>query len=532
MLDDVTGRIGARLRGAAAIAGLATLVTMGAMPASAADPLTLTIAQAEPTQLGFDWNLDLAGPYILQNIQSKLFDTNYNNEVIPVLADTWTVSDDSTVYTVKIRSGVKWHDGSGELNAEDVAFSYRKCIEVGGPAAGLLKAVTEVEVVDPMTVAFHLSRPTGNFLETLANYYGVYIVPKAKYDNGTDVRANPLNNAPIGTGPYKFVEWVPGSHILLEANDNYFEGRPGVDRLVFKFMDNLPTVVAALETGEVDTTQLTIPFGDVPRVQALKGLDVTIVPKTNPSWLAFNLRKPPFDDVRVRTAIAHAIDRHLLSDVVFGGLAPPEDTAWLSVVKWANNPDAVQPDYDPEAAKKLLDEAGLKPGPGGTRLKMSITCFQGATLWGMPETADFIRDQLRDVGIDVEVKLLDSPTWTQVVNKNHDFDAAIGGGLRGPDPNDFAVFIGDGGARNAMGYHSDRVEELLAIGKSTGDRDKRRAAYFELQKIVANDLPLITLIATVDPYVNNTRFEGYPWDEAYRDRGRPHYYGMVHPVEK
>lgn len=497
--------------------------------AAFAQPATLTIAQREPTQLGFNWTLDLAAPYILQNIQSRLFDINYNNDLIPVVAESWTASDDATLYTVKIRAGIKWHSG-GEITAEDVAYSYRKSIEVGGPAAGLLKAVTKVDVVDPLTVAFHLSQPTGNFLETLANYYGVYIVPKALYDDGSDVRANPLNNTPPGSGPFKFVEWVRGSHILLEANEDYFEGKPGVDRLVFRFMDHLPTVVAALETGEIDTTQLTIPFGEVPRVQGLKGLEVTILPKTNPSWMGFNLARKPFDDVKVRRAIAHAIDRHLLAAVVFGGLAPAEDTAWLSVVKWANNPEALQPEYDVEKAKKLLDEAGLTPGPDGIRLRMTISAFRGATLWGMPESAEFIRDQLRAVGIDAEVRLMESATWTDVVNVRHDFDVAIGGGLRGPDPNDFAVFIGEGGARNAMGYRNERVQELLTIGKRSADRDERRKAYFELQQIVADETPLLTLIATVDPYVHNARFEGFPWQEEYRDRGRMHFFGMVRPA--
>jgi peptide/nickel transport system substrate-binding protein len=176
---------------------------------------------------------------------------------------------------------------------------------------------------------------------------------------------------------------------------------------------------------------------------------------------------------------------------------------------------------------ELLDEAGLTAGPGGERLRLTITAFRGATLWGMPESAEFIRDQLRAVGITADIQLVDSPTWTDIVNVRHEFDLAIAGGLRGPDPNDFAVFIGDGGSRNAMGYRNERVEELLVQGRSTADRDARRAAYFELQEIVAEEVPLLTLIATVDPYVHNTRFEGFSWQEENRDRGRAHYFGTV-----
>jgi peptide/nickel transport system substrate-binding protein len=510
------------------VAGL--LLATGASVPAGAQPTTLTVAQREPTRLNFNWDLDLTTPYVLQNIQSKLFDINFRNEVIPILAESWEVTDDAKTYTVKLHEGVKWHHGP-TLTADDVVFSYQKSLEVGGPAEALLANLVEVRAVDPLTVAFELSEPTGNFLETLANYYGVYIVPKDLYDDGTDVRANPLNNAPPGTGPFKFVEWVQGSHIVLEANPDYFEGAPGVDRLVFRFMDHLPTVVSALEVGEIDSTQLTIPFGEVPRVQGLPGLEVTIVPKANPSWMGFNLRRAPFDDVRVRQAIAHAIDRDLLADVVFGGLAPPEQTAWLSVVEWANNPDALQPAYDPERAMQLLDEAGLAPGAGGERLRLTITAFRGATLWGMPESAEFIRDQLRAVGITAVIQLVDSATWTDMVNVRHEFDLAIAGGLRGPDPNDFAVFVGDGGSRNAMGYRNERVEELLDLGRSTADRDARREIYFELQEIIANEVPLITLIATVDPYIHNTRFEGFPWQEENRDRGRAHYFGMVRPAE-
>lgn len=507
-----------------AVTALFALIGLGL-----AQPLTITIAVKEPTTLNFNWDLDLVTPYILVNIQNKLFDTTYDNATIPVLAETWSLSEDARAFTVKVHEGVLWHDGS-ELTAADVAYSYTKALEVKGPASPLLSMVSSVTAVDSYTVRFDLSEPSGNFVETLANYYGVFIVPQALYDDGSDVRANPLNLAPPGTGPFKFVEWVPGSHIRLAANDDYFLGRPGVDQLVFRFMDHLPTVVAALEAGEIDSTQLTIPFGDIPRLQQLGGLQVTVLPKTNPSWLGFNLRREPFSDVRVRRAIAHAIDRDLLSDIVFGGLAPAEHTAWLSVVAWANNPEARQPDYDPELAEKLLDEAGLKRGSNGIRFSMTIATFRGSSLWGMPESADFIRDQLRSIGVDAEVRLMESATWSDMVNVRHDFDVAIGGGLRGPDPNDFAIFVSADGPRNAMGYENDRVEELFKIGRTVGSQEERRAAYFELEQIIADDLPLLTLIATVDPYVNNLRFEGYPWQDGYRDIGMNHYFGNIRPV--
>lgn len=515
--------LGRMLRVLSAI-GVAVFLAFGL-----AQPVTLTVAVKEPTTLNFNWDLDLVAPYILPNIQNKLFDFNYNNATLPVLAEEWSMSEDAMTFTVKIREGVLWHHGP-ELTAADVAFSYNTSIEVGGPASQMLGSVADVEAVDKYTVQFQLTEPSGNFVETLANYYGVFIVPEELYGDGSDVRSNPLNLIPPGTGPFKFVEWVQGSHILLVANDDYFAGRPGVDQLVFRFMDHLPTVVAALETGEIDTTQLTIPFGDVPRIQQLRGMQVTILPKTNPSWLGFNIHREPFDDVRVRRAIAHAIDRELLSDIVFGGLAPAEMTAWLSVVEWANNPDALQPAFDPEAAERLLDEAGLTRGANGIRFNMSISTFRGSTLWGMPESADFIRDQLRDVGINAEVRLMESATWTDMVNARHDFDVAIGGGLRGPDPDAFNVFVGDGGARNAMGYRNDRVEELFAIGRSVADQDLRREAYYELHQIIADEIPLLTLIATIDPYVNNLRFEGYPWQDGYRDIGTNHYFGNVKPA--
>lgn len=510
-----------------ALMALAVLGSQGVM--SAKKPVVLIVAQREPDLLCANWDMRAGAYYILPNIQSKLFDVNENFEVIPDLAEKWSISPDGTVYTVSIRKGVKFHHGP-EVTAHDVKWNYDTVIEVGGPNASLLKTVKNIQVVDKYTVAFNLSEPSGVFLSTLAAYYGVFILPKDLYE-GTDVRANPYNRKPVGTGPFKFVEWQPGSHITLEANNDYFAGRPEVDRLVFRFMDHLPTALAALEKGEVHTTQLSLAFGEIPRLQKMRNLEVVLKPDVNPIWMGFNLMSSKFSDVRVRRAVAHAINRDAIAAIVFKGLTHAENSIWLSAVKWASSPDAEIPSYDVAKANKLLDEAGFKPGPDGVRFDTKICAFRGGTLWGMPETADFIREQLKQVGIRASVQLMDLATWQEMVNNRGDFELAIAGGMRGPDPGDFAIFVGKDGARNAMRYENPKVEELFRRGARESDPKKRAAIYFELQKIVAEDLPLINTTQTINPYVHRTEFTGFPWQEQFRDTGRKHFFGQVRPTK-
>lgn len=496
---------------------------------SAATPITLVVAQLEPELLCSNWDMRAGAYYILPNIESKLFFLSEENEVVPDLAESWNVSPDGLTYTIKIRQGVKFHHGT-ELTSADVKWNYDEVIKVGGPNAAVLKSVKEIKIIDKYTVAFVLSTPNGIFLNSLAAYYGTFILPKDLYE-GTDVKKNPYNNKPSGTGPFKFVEWVPGSHILLKANEDYYGGKPKIDQLVFRFMSNIPTVLAALEKGEIHTAQISISFGEIPRLQEVKNLEVVLKPDLNPIWVGFNLRDSKYDDVNVRKAIAHAIDREAIAKIVFKGLSKPENTAWLSNVPWANNSKAMLPEYNIEKAKKLLDNAGFKAGPDGTRFETTITCFIGATLWGMPETAEFIREQLKLIGIKVSVKLLELATWQEVVNKKHDFELCIAGGVRGPDPSDFTAFVADGGSRNAMGYRNERVEELFKLGAIESNKAKRVAIYAELQKIVAEDLPLFNTTQTITPFIHRVEFTGFPWVEEYKSLCQKHYFGLVKPAK-
>jgi peptide/nickel transport system substrate-binding protein len=497
------------------------------------DPNTSTsvemiVGQREVTHLNVNYDLEIIAPYILPNIQDKLVEINGEYDIIPGLARSWEISPDGLRYTFHLAESVRWHDGH-DFTSEDVKWTIQSVIEEQGVAAKLLTGVTSIETPDRNTVVITLSEPDSTFLNSLGTYYGFFILPKHLYE-GSDVRTNEYNMKPVGTGPFIFKEWVQGSHITLVANDDYFQGRPKVDSLVFRFADHVPVVLAALESGEMHTSQLAVAFGEIPRLQNTGVLDVEMQPGTNPIWMGFNLTKAPFDDVRVRRAIAHAIDRKALSDVVFQGLSPAHETTYCESIAWVVNEDAHQPEYDLEKAAQLLDEAGL-PLVNGVRLRTTVSCFRGTSLWGMPEAAEFIKEQLSQVGIITEIKLMEYATWTEVVNERHEFDMAIAGGLRGPNPQDFTNFVADGGARNCMQYVNPRVEQLFRDVKLAVDRDEVAAMYKEIQAIVAEDLPLLTLVMNVDPRVSRKEFTGFYWQENAKKLVPTHSFRLVEKVK-
>jgi peptide/nickel transport system substrate-binding protein len=498
--------------------------------APSAKDVSVIVGQREPGFLNPNYNTDLMSYYVVNSILSRLVVVNREFDIVPDLAESWTLAPDGLKYTFALRKNIKWHDGK-LLTSADVKWSIESVINEKGVAASRLGDIDRVATPNDTTVEIYLKKANAVLLSALGGYYGVYILPKHLYD-GTDVRKNEYNWEPVGTGPYIFSKWQKGSHTTLKANPDYFLGRPQIDTLIFKFVDSIPTIIAAMESGEMHTSQLTVDFGEVARLKLNPNLVVTMQPAVNPVWMGFNLTKKPYNDLKVRQAIAHAIDRDAVSKIVYKGLAPAEHTAWCSTVPWANNPNALQPAFDRKKAEQLLDEAGYKKGKDGIRFTTTISAFRGTGLWGMPETAEFLCEQLKAVGIRTTVSLMDNATWTEKVQNRGEFELAIAGGLRGPDPSDFAVFVGKGGSRNCMRYVNLRVEELFAAGLKEGDRSKRVNIYFELQSIIARELPLLNLVSNTNPRVHRKELGGFEWDLAVAKKATDHCFYYVYPVKK
>jgi peptide/nickel transport system substrate-binding protein len=513
--------------GSVIVAALVCLSLAGAGALGAPAGTTLVVGNRDPVALNPNYDLVGNAYYVAPSVFDKLVEISVSGGIVPSLARSWRISPDGKTYTFTLESGVAWHDGM-PFTSEDVKWSIESVVKEKGVAAKLLAGITRIETPNPTTVVITLNALDSTFLSNLGTYYGFFILPKRLYEN-TDVRRNPYNLKPVGTGPYRFVEWVKGDHLTFEANPRYFKGKPGADRLIFKMIEEVPVALAALEAGEINTTQLSISYSEAERLRKNQNLQVAMEPSQIMVWLGFNLRKKPFDDVRVRRAIASAIDRDALARIVYRRMAPGAAAPYLATVKWAYNADAKQPAYNTKVAEQLLDEAGYKRGGDRKRMQLSLSTFRGSSLWGLIETAYYIKSQLQKIGIDADIELTDFATWTDKVNRRGEFDLAIAGGVHGPEPSSFEEFVGSAGVRNAMAYKNPRVDDLFQKARATADQDQRAGFYKEIQALVAQDLPRVSLVQYTFPRIWSKGWTGMFWEEGYRDKAPQHYFGFARP---
>jgi peptide/nickel transport system substrate-binding protein len=432
--------------------------------------------------------------------------------VFPDLAERWTVNADATVYTFYIHPRAKWHDGR-PATSEDVKWTYDKILREKSWQASNLGDITAIDTPNAQTVVFRLKNSDAAFLTTISELNGPIILPKHVYD-GTDWRTNPRNDRPIGTGAFKFVEWIKGSHVKMVANLDYHWGRPYVDYLILRFIPSMAVDTAALERGEIHYMSQSPPITEWKRMAADPNLTVNVQPEILPIWMAFNVRQKPWDDIRVRRAIAMAVDKDDIARRVYQGFAPVSKGSYLSN-SWAFNANAKEPPFDVRRAEALLDEAGLRRGPDGVRLRTTIS--DSITL-GFRETNEVLREQFRRIGIDVRIESIEWGSFTEKVLKKYDFDLALVGGPHGPDPDVFCNFVCTGRVRNSMGYTNPRVDDLFEKARAAGDRNARRRLYFEIQEILARELPRFNIVEYAWAYAHRADWEGFYSDKDYRNQ--------------
>lgn len=357
---------------------------------------------------------------------TKIFDGlvrfDKNLQPTPALAESWDISPDGKRIVFTLRKGVKWHDGA-DFTSADVAFSMMKVWkERHSRGKSTYANVVSVEEADAHTLIVNLSNPTPYMIGAMTSYES-QVIPKHIYD-GTDIATNPANLNPIGTGPFKFGEWQKGSHIILERNDEYWEdGKPYLDRLILRFIADTGSRSAAFEAGEADIGFFSpVEPHEVERISSLPNLDTV----TNGyeaiaamHLMELNMRRKEFQDIRVRQAMLHAIDREFIRDNIFFGIAKVA-TGPLPSTSPLYEPDTAQYPYDPALANKLLDEAGYPRGADGFRFKMTHdpTPFLAAYL----VTADYVKQALAEVGIDVQVRRQDLASQIKTIYTDINFD--------------------------------------------------------------------------------------------------------------
>lgn len=415
----------------------------------------------------------------------------------PYLARDWQVSPDHLTYTFHLREDAVFHDGK-PVAAKDVAFSLdivKHNHPFGLPMFGPVKAV---DTPDAHTAVIRLSHPHPALMVALSPEL-LPILPQHVFGNGP-IQTNPANLAPVGAGPFKFVEYRPGDHVVLARNEHFFrQGRPHLDRLVFKIIKDPMATLLAVEHGEVHY----LPFAnirvrDLPRITRTPTLAVTrrgyeAFGATN--YLEFNLRKPPLDDVRVRQAIAHAIDKDFIVKQLIAGQTIRLDGPMVHASPFRSD-DLVLYPLDLGLANRLLDEAGHRRQADGTRFSLTLDWIPDANINSQEPTAQYLKPQLKKIGIDIVLRASpDLSTWASRVS-NWEHQLTMNGIWNYPDPviGTHRAFLSTNQKKgviwsNTEGYSNPKVDALLNAAGQEADFAGRKALYAQFQKIVTGDLP-------------------------------------------
>ncbi|WP_285423873.1 ABC transporter substrate-binding protein [Pseudomonas sp. efr-133-TYG-103a] len=436
----------------------------------------------------------------------------------PGLAVAWEAAADGLSYRFTLRQGVKWHDGQ-PFTAQDVAFSLdlnkRYHPRGGSTFANLLS----VETPDDHTAIVRLGKPAPYLIRAFAGSE-TPIVPKHLYASG-DPLSNPHNNAPVGTGPYRFKQWQRGSFIEYERNPDYWDSSlPGVDALFLKVVPDSAARLAAFENGSLDAGgQSPVPLSDLKRITQSGKLQFTTrgyAYSITPTMLEFNLDNPLLARHEVRQAIAHAIDREVIRKVVYYGYA---DVSVSPIPKNFAQYVYEGPDpypFDIARANALLDAAGL-PRKGTSRFSLTLDPLPYGDSYA--RTAAYIRTALARIGIDVQLRSQDFPTYTRRIYTDRDFDFAVVGmgTMFDPTVGVQRLFWSKNFRKglpfsNGSHYNNPEVDRLLEAAAVETDEHKRGELFKAFQKIVIEELPNITLVMQQQVTVFNARVSGFEAD--------------------
>ncbi|RUM99532.1 ABC transporter substrate-binding protein [Pseudaminobacter arsenicus] len=433
-------------------------------------------------------------------IFAGLTQLNDKFEAQPYLAKSWEVSPDGLTYTFHLEENAVFHDGK-PITSEDVAFSLdvvKANHPFGKPMFGTVKAV---ETPDAKTARFVLERPHPALMSALSPLL-LPILPKHVYGEG-DIRENPANLKPVGSGPFKFSEYRPGEVLVLDRNENFFRpGRPYLDRLIFRITQDPVVNVLGLERGDINYLPFAlVRVSDIDRLKANENLTVTTdgyeaFGATN--YLEFNLRHAPLDDVRVRKAIAHAVDKDFIQNKILAGHAKRLDGPLTESSPFYSAESLKKYELDLEKAKALLDEAGHPVKDGGMRFSLTLEWLPDANINSQQPVAQYLKAQLRQIGIDIVLR--PNPDFGSFATRigNWEHQLTMNGIWNYPDPvigvnraylstnqKKGAIFT------NTEGYVNPRVDELMIAAGGESDPAKRKELYAEFQAILTDELPLL-----------------------------------------
>lgn len=425
---------------------------------------------------------------VMDQIFDGLLDVDEDGNLVADLAESYEISEDGLTYTFKLKEGVKFHDGS-DFSADDVYYTYDKLsgLSSGEPMSSKFSVIKEMEVVSPTEITMTLDAVNNSFIY-LQNQP---IVKKDYEDNQTK---------PVGTGPYKFVSYTPGEGMVMERFDDYHR-KDHIAKIkqvnVVRIADN-QALVMALNNGEVDlASKLTADE----LTQVSESTDSYSHPQNLVQLLGLNNKVKPFDDIRVRQAIAHAIDKDELIEAVAGGKASKIYSSFSPALKnYYNDLEEMYP-TDVEKAKELLAEAGY---PDGISFKMTVPSDYKFHM----DTAELIQAQLKKAGINATIDPIEFSTWLDRVYKDKDYETTIAGFIGYTDPIrvlDRYVSTND---KNYLNYESEDYDKAISNAMATLDRDELIKSVKDAQEIISRDCAAVFLQDPNDNIVLNKQYKG------------------------
>jgi peptide/nickel transport system substrate-binding protein len=455
---------------------------------------------------------DAASFSIISLVYNGLIKYDGDLNLVGDLAKSWDISPDGLTITFHLRKGVKWQDGA-PFTAKDVLFTYQVMVDPKTPTAysGDYLQVKKAEVLDDYTFRVTYRQP---FAPALGSW-GLAMLPEHLL-KGQDITKSPLARHPIGTGPYIFKKWKTGQLIALTYNPNYFEGRVYLNGYIYRVIPDLATMFLELKAGNIDRMGLT----------PLQYTRQTAYPKFDRLYkkyrympfsyiyLGYNLRDPLFADRRVRQALTYAINKKEIINGVLMGLGVAA-TGPYKPGTWYYNPYVPKYTFNPAKAKALLAEAGWHPDADGILTKngrpfeFTILTNQGNDI--RVRTAEIIQRRLHDIGIQVKIRTIEWAAFLYEFIEKGRFQAVLLGWNTGLDPDQYDIWSSTKtkpGELNFIDYKNPEVDKLLAEGRHTFDREKRRLAYFKFQEILAEDQPYTFLFVPDALPAISRRFHG------------------------
>jgi peptide/nickel transport system substrate-binding protein len=470
-----------------------------------------------------------AGYIVCANIYNRIILHEWDCPVVyPDLATHWEILDGARVYRFYLDHSARWQDGE-PLTSHDLAYTHLEQVRGGYQAAATFAGVAEINEIGPHTIDYVLKEPDSSFLTRVGNFITSHVLPAHLYE-GTDWATNPHNQDPVGSGPFRVADWVPGGNVVLEAVKGHWGPEPGVDRIELIVVPDIDEGVRMVARGDADYMVQDVLTFD--RLHLLDGFDpanfrVTAQHGAGMARLEFNHRRAPWDNPDARRAIALAIDRTAFDEKLFDeGVSQSWNHYLIPNVAWAFDESVSAPAQDIEQANRLLDAAGLPAGADGIRTRIKL--YYMHTFGWHGDIARPMAQQLKAVGIDAEPIALVSKDWKTTVDNGHDFDFVITGGGMAPDPGTLAARYLSTSSANWTGINNPRVDELFTRARLTVDMAVRAECFKQMQRVWQEDTVIIPLYWYGHYFARSPKFTG--WADQIQYSVPFWHWGRIRPV--